>query len=181
MTRRRRMLKSLETGPELGDHVEAAVLPADTDPQLYLAYNRLAQPFHLICQHDTVLSQMSGTVAVHLRESSVNRFVMGTGDHVYVPAGTPHRLVPREEGVTLRYMPLDAGRLGVAWFCAGCGHELTRYEWEHDNDVPLSHYYTAACTRFTTDEAARTCRDCSAVHPEIDLSAFELPEAVGTA
>ncbi|MFI1379905.1 hypothetical protein [Embleya sp. NPDC020886] len=178
MTRRRRMLQALEVAPELGDYADAAVLPADTDPQLYLAYNRLAQPFHLICQHDTVLSQLSGAVDVHLRESSVNRFLMATGDHVYVPAGTPHRIVPREEGVTLRYLPLDAGRLGAAWFCADCGHELARYEWEHDNDVPLTHFYAAACARFTADVGARTCKACSAVHPEIDLAVFDRSEAV---
>ena len=89
---RRRMLHPFKT--ELAEYEDAAVLPEDTDPQIYLSRNRQPQPFHLICSKDNVLSQLSGTVHVHLRDSSVNRFRMDVGDHVYIPAGTPHRIVP---------------------------------------------------------------------------------------
>ncbi|MFJ6895130.1 hypothetical protein [Streptomyces hokutonensis] len=169
---RRRMLHALKVAAELGNYEDAAVLPADTDPQLYLSRNRLPQPFHLICEKDTVLSQLSGEAQVHLRDSSVNRFRMDVGDHVYVPAGTPHRITPVQEGVTIRYLPLKAGLLGAAWFCQGCDGELHRYEWEHDNDTPAVRMYTVACARFTADLTARTCTKCGAVHPEIDLAAF---------
>ena len=104
---RRRMLHPFKT--ELGEYEDAAVLPEDTDPQLYLSRNRQPQPFHLICSKDNVLSQLSGAAQVHLRDSSVNRFRMDVGDHVYIPAGTPHRIVPIAEGVTLRFQPLAAG------------------------------------------------------------------------
>ncbi|MFF7251353.1 hypothetical protein ACFZBU_46755 [Embleya sp. NPDC008237] len=166
------MLHALEVAPELGDYADAAVLPDDTDPQLHLSHNRVPQPFHLICQKDTVLAQMSGAADVLMRGSSVNRFRMGVGDHVYVPAGTPHRIVPRAAGATIRYLPLRAGRLGAAWYCPGCDRELHRYEWPHDNDTPMSHFYATACARFSADKDARTCDTCSAVHPELDLSPF---------
>jgi 3-hydroxyanthranilate 3,4-dioxygenase len=55
---------------EVGEYEDVAVLPAETDPQLYLSRNRQPQPFHLICSKDTVLSQLSGEAHVHLRDSS---------------------------------------------------------------------------------------------------------------
>ena len=79
---RRRMLHPFKT--ELTEYEDAAVLPEDTDPQLYLSRNRQPQPFHLICSQDNVLSQLSGAAHVHLRDSSVNRFRMDVGDHVRV-------------------------------------------------------------------------------------------------
>ena len=97
---RRRMLHAFAA--EVGEYEDAAVLPEETDPQLYLSRNRHPQPFHLICSKDNVLSQLSGEADVHLRDSSVNRFRMVVGDHVYIPAGTPHRIAPVTEGVTIR-------------------------------------------------------------------------------
>ena len=69
---RRRMLHAFAA--EVGEYEDAAVLPEETDPQLYLSRNRQPQPFHLICSKDNVLSQLSGAADVHLRDSSVNRF-----------------------------------------------------------------------------------------------------------
>jgi 3-hydroxyanthranilate 3,4-dioxygenase len=166
------MLHALKVAPKLGNYADAAVLPADTDPQLYLSHNELPQPFHLVCEKDTVLSQMSGSSDVLLHGSSVNRFRMTIGDHVYVPAGTPHQIVPVEAGTAIRFMALKAGRQGAVWYCPECRTELHRYEWEHDNDIAPSRFYAAACARFSADEAARTCGSCQAVHPEIDLAAF---------
>lgn len=172
---RRRMINALASAGEFGDYEDAAVLPADTDPQVYLSRNRLPQPFHLLCEKDTVLSALSGSAYVHLRDSSVLRFKMEIGDHVYVPAGTPHRIVPVEEGVTLRYLSRNPGRHGAAWYCAACDAEVHRYEWQHDNDTPPVQQYVAACARFTSDEAARTCPKCATVHPGIDLAAYSWP------
>ncbi|POM23165.1 3-hydroxyanthranilate 3,4-dioxygenase [Actinomadura rubteroloni] len=169
---RRRMLHAFKAAAEIGNYQDEAVLPADTDPQIYLSRNWLPQPFHLICEKDTVLSQLSGSAHVHLRDSSVNRFRMDVGDHVYVPAGTPHQIVPVEEGVTIRYQPLAAGRQGAAWYCPECGAELHRYEWQHDNDGSAVALYAEAVARFSADLDARTCGKCSAVHPEISLEPY---------
>jgi len=170
---RRRMLHPFKT--ELGEYEDAAVLPVDTDPQLYLSRNRRPQPFHLICSKDNVLSLISGGAHVHLRDSSVNRFRMDVGDHVYIPAGTPHRIVPVAEGVLLRFQPQDAGLQGAAWYCDGCDGELRRYEWEHEHETPAVEYYAAACARFSADEAARTCGKCGMVAAPVDLAAFGWP------
>src|SRR6202044_4246615 len=113
---RRRMLHPFKT--ELGEYEDAAVLPVDTDPQLYLSRNRRPQPFHLICSKDNVLSLISGAAHVHLRDSSVNRFRMDVGDHVYIPAGTPHRIVPVAEGGSPPVPTPGAGLPGAA---RGCG------------------------------------------------------------
>lgn len=169
---RRRMLHAFKVAPELGDYADAPVLPADTDPQIHLAHNTHAQPFHLVCERDTVVGQLSGVVDVHLRDSSVSRFKVVPGDHVYVPARTPHRIVPREPGTTIRYLALHAGRLGAVWYCPACDRELHRYEWQHDNEVVPGEVYRVACARFNADKDARTCAECSAVHPEIDLAAY---------
>src|ERR1700684_4697589 len=108
---RRRMLHPFKA--ELGEYEDAAVLPVDTDPQLYLSRNRRPQPFHLICSKDNVLSLMSGGAHVHLRDSSVNRFRMDVGDHVYIPAGTPHRIVPAAEGGPRARPPHGGGLHGA--------------------------------------------------------------------
>jgi 3-hydroxyanthranilate 3,4-dioxygenase len=100
---------------------------------------------------------------------------MGIGDHVYIPAGTPHRIVPVAEGVLLRFQPQSAGLQGAAWYCDSCDSELRRYEWEHDHDTPAVQYYAAACARFSSDEAARTCGKCGTVAAPLDLAAFGWP------
>ena len=173
---RRRMLHAFAA--DVGEYEDAAVLPEETDPQIYLSRNRQPQPFHLICAKDNVLSQLSGAADVHLRDSSVNRFRMIVGDHVYIPAGTPHRIVPIAEGVTIRFQPLEAGLQGAAWYCDGCDSELRRYEWEHDNGTPAVQCYAAACARYSADEAARTCGKCGTVAAPLDLAAFGWPPAV---
>jgi mannose-6-phosphate isomerase-like protein (cupin superfamily) len=172
---RRRMLHAFKA--EVGEYEDAPVLPVETDPQLFMSRNTQPQPFHLICSKDNVLSLLSGAADVHLRDSSVNRFRMTVGDHVYIPAGTPHRIVPAGEGVMLRFQPQEAGLQGTAWYCDGCDSELRRYEWEHDHDTPPAEYYAAACARFSADEAARTCGKCGTIAAPVDLAAFGWPLA----
>jgi 3-hydroxyanthranilate 3,4-dioxygenase len=88
--------------------------------------------------------------------------------------------MPIEEGVTIRFQPLEAGLQGAAWYCDGCDSELRRYEWEHDNNTPAVEYYAAACTRFSADEAARTCDKCGTVAAPLDLAAFGWPPAAAS-
>ena len=90
---RRRMLHAFAA--EVGEYEDAAVLPEETDPQLYLSRNRQPQPFHLICSKDNVLSQLSGAADVHLRDSSVNRF----------------RMVVRRPGQLAEYVVLGADQV----------------------------------------------------------------------
>jgi 3-hydroxyanthranilate 3,4-dioxygenase len=119
-----------------------------------------------------VITQLSGAAGIALRDSSVNTFRMTVGDLAYIPAGTPHQITPTDESVCLRYMPLDAGLVGAAWYCPGCDVELHRYEWEHSNDLPAAGFYADACSRFNADLQARTCGTCGSTHPTIDLAAY---------
>ncbi|MDX3101905.1 hypothetical protein ACIBO5_48875 [Nonomuraea angiospora] len=169
--KRRRMLHALKAAQELGNYAEMPILPADVDPQAHLSRNTVMQPFWLICSKDTVLVQMSGTAVVHLKDSSVNRFSTEIGDHVYIPAGTPHRIVPGEEGVQLRYKAQLPGLEAVAWYCTGCDRELHRVDWDTAETVAQQVYYDA-CAEFNANEALRSCIDCGTAYPRIDMTPF---------
>lgn len=168
---RRRMLHAFKAAQQVGDYEDVPVLPASVDPQVLLSRNSVAQPFHLICGKDTVIVQMSGTAELHLRDSSVNRFDMTPGDHVYVPAGTPHRIVPSQESVQIRYKAREAGLEGVAWYCPGCDGELHRVEWDTAETVSQAAYLDA-CAAFNENESLRSCAACGAHHPRIDIDPF---------
>lgn len=168
---RRRMLHAFKAAQEIGNYEEVPVLPAKVDPQLYMSRNAVPQPFYLICEKDTVVVQMSGTAEMYLKDSSVNRFAMDVGDHIYVPAGTPHRIVPSGESVQMRYKPRSAGLEGIAWYCPGCDRELHRYEWDTAETISQDVYFDG-CLAFNEDETLRHCSACGAQHPRIDMSPF---------
>jgi hypothetical protein len=165
------MFQAFKAAGQAGDYTELPMLPAHVDPQVYLSRNSVAQPFFLVCGKDTVIAQLSGEAKLLLRDSSVNTFALAPGDNVYVPAGTPHRLVPLTESVQLRYKAGKAGLEGVAWFCEECGLELCRAEWDTAEAVSHRAYYDA-CRAFNDDPQARACRRCGAEHPSIDLDQF---------
>jgi Cupin superfamily protein len=169
--KRRRMFQTFKAAAETGEHVDLPMLPAHVDPQVYLSRSSAAQPFYLVCGKDTVIALMSGEARLELRDSPVNRFVLAPGDNVYVPAGTPHRLVPLAETVHLRYKARKAGLEGVAWFCEGCGTELCRAEWDTAG-VASQRAWHDACQAFNDDPQARACRRCGAEHPSVELSRF---------
>ena len=165
---RKKTFQIFREAPKLGPYDERPMLPDDIDLQVHLSRNDRAQPFHLICEKDTLLAQMSGRGRVEFRLSSVASFTLAPGDYVYVPAGTPHRLVPDSASVTLRYKPAQAGLEAVAWFCPGCGAELARETWDTAETIPQD-AYLAACTRFNADASLRRCVACGTAHEPIDL------------
>ena len=169
---RRRMLDAYKVGAQIGNYADLAVLPLDVDPQITLSRNWIDQPFYHIFAEDTVLAAMSGDTVIRMQMSSVNTIRLGLGDHAYIPAGTPHRIEPREEGILLRYVAEDAGLEAAAWFCDTCGEELYRLEWQHDNDVEPPRVYAAACARFNAEADARTCLRCGTTAAPIDLDAL---------
>jgi hypothetical protein len=175
---RRRMLHTFKAAQEAGNYDDIPVLPEQVDPQVHLSRNTVAQPFYLICAKDTVLAQMSGVAVMYLKDSPVNRFTMTTGDMVYVPAGTPHRIVPAEDSVQLRYKARSAGLEGVTWYCPGCDRELHRAEWDTAVTVSQRAYHDA-CAAFNDDDTLRQCAGCGAQHPRIDLSPFATWLTVG--
>lgn len=178
--KRRRMFQAFKAAVDAANYTELPELPATVDPQIYLSRNSVPQPFYLTCGKDTVIAQMSGEAVVDLKHSSVNSYTLVPGDNVYMPAGTPHRIVPLTESVQLRYKAPDAGMEGVSWFCEGCGSELAGTAWDTAQIVP-QRAYLQACEAFNADDGLRTCRDCSIEHPRIDMALFAAWDDIASA
>ena len=158
-----------------GPYDERPMLPDTLDLQIYLSKNDRIQPFFLICQHDTVLFALSGEGHVEYKDASVLRHSYEVGDHLYVPAGVPHRIVPSRETIQYRYKLPESELEGVAWYCEGCGNELHREVWELKDELAQEAYLRIA-RAFSADAKRRTCGKCGAVHPALDLSPFRWEE-----
>lgn len=156
---------------KLGSYDERPMLPDSVQTQIYLSRNREPQPFYLVCEKDTLIAVFSGTGRVELRQTSVRFFPLEPGDHVYVPAGTPTRLIPETESVIMRYKAREPGLEGVAWYCEPCETELYRYVF----DTAQTHAqegYLAGCRAFNQDEARRRCSACGWAHPVVELDRY---------
>lgn len=165
---RRRMQQTFQLAEQAGEYDEYPVMPEGVDPQLTLSQNTRPQPFFLVCQKDSILVQMSGRAKVEFRSSGVNFFFANPGDFVYVPAGTPHRILPQERSLHYRYKAEQAGLEAVAWFCEGCGGEVSRVTWDTAQELPQEGYLRAT-EEFNANAAARRCK-CGAEHPPVDIS-----------
>ncbi|MDH3235214.1 MAG: AraC family ligand binding domain-containing protein [Alphaproteobacteria bacterium] len=166
--RGKQMFHTFKEAAKAGPHDEYPMLPPGVDPQLHLSRNDRPQPFHLICGKDCVLVQMSGRAKVHFAEGPVRYHTATPGDFIYVPAGTPHRVVPEEEGVQYRYKAADAGLEGVAWYCGTCGAEVHRHVWDTEKTVP-QRGYAEACDDFNGSDHRRTCGTCNTVHDKVEF------------
>jgi hypothetical protein len=172
---RKRMLHAFRAARDAASYDERPVLPDSIDFQVHLSRNRRPQPFFLICQHDTMLAQLLGEGRIEFRGSNVLHHTLEPGDHVYIPAGTPSRLIPSGEAVQLRYKPQQPGLEGVAWFCDRCQGEIWRYEFDTASELPQEGYQHA-CARFNGDARLRTCGGCGWEHPRLDLSGIRWEE-----
>jgi 3-hydroxyanthranilate 3,4-dioxygenase len=175
MLRRKRQVNVFDDAREAGPYDEFPVLPPDMDPQVHLSRNDRPQPFFLICQHDTLLAQMAGEAVVEFKDVPVLYHTLSPGDYVYVPAGAPHRIVPRSASVQLRYKAREPGLEGIAWYCPGCGAEVAREEWDTAEELPQDAYWRA-CQTFNAEATRRVCRGCGAQHPPLDLTGIRWPE-----
>jgi 3-hydroxyanthranilate 3,4-dioxygenase len=155
---RRRVVPAFKAAADLVNYEDAQMIPEDVDPQVELSRNVLPQPFHLVIDEDTVLAVMSGEVEVQLKNSTVLSFKGLPGDHLYVPSGTPHRIVPSAESVIMRYTSNESVRRGAAFFCDSCGSEAFRWEWSHSTEVVARDVYTEVATRFNA--SPRRCKSC---------------------
>lgn len=168
---RRRMLDTFEAAKEAGPYDEYPVLPSGIDPQLHLSRNDRPQPFHLICEKDCVLVQMSGLARVEMRDSSVLFFDLVPGDYAYVPAGTPHRIVPSESSIMYRYKAENAGLEATAFYCTRCPTLLAKDTWDTAVELPQAGYLRSV-EAFNADETKRRCDQCSSVEAPVDLSDY---------
>ncbi len=166
---RRRMLQAFDAAKEIGNYADVPVMPVDVDPQITLSRNTETQPFYLAFAEDTVIALMSGRARVRLRDTNVNYWPMIPGDHVYVPAGTPHRLEPEEESVLIRFIGNDPAYRAAVFACEQCGGELDRLEWQQDLEVEATAIYAELARRFNEDLEHRTCSTCGTVAEEISL------------
>jgi hypothetical protein len=165
------MFSTFAAAAAAGPYDERPMLPDSIDLQIHLSRNDRPQPFFLICQHDCVLVVMSGEGRVEFKDAPVLWHSYVPGDFLYVPAGTPHRIVPATESIQHRYKLPESELEAVAWYCEGCGKELYRDTWELAAEKAQA-AYLRACTEFSADPARRTCSACGAVHPEIDLAPY---------
>ena len=172
------MMFSFALASSSGPYDEASILPDDLDIRLTLSRNGVPQPFHLICEHDSVLVTLSGEGEVEFKGSSVNEFEYGPGDVVYVPAGTPHRIVPSLESIHHRFKLPESELEGVAFHCDCCGAELHREIFALADELPQAGYLRV-CTTFMADPVLRRCAGCGELHPELSLDAFRWAELAG--
>jgi 3-hydroxyanthranilate 3,4-dioxygenase len=160
---------------KVGAYDEMPMLPDDKQVQVHLSRNDRPQPFYLICGKDTLISLMSGAATVEFKGTGIDHFALKPGSFVYVPAGTPHRIVPTETSITLRYKQMHAGLEGVAWYCDNCDAEIHRQVW--DTAATLSQLkYDEISSHFAADASLRTCRNCGSTHPAPDLEGFRWSE-----
>lgn len=168
---RRNKLNLLKDGGKLESFDEFPVLRPEVDPQLHVSNNSVDQPFALVCGKDTVLAQVTGRARVAFEDGPVRYFDLEAGDHVYVPAGSEHRVETLEPGIQLRYRAREPGVEGVVWRCKSCRTELDRHVWDSAQTVTQTGYQFA-CERHNNEESRRTCKSCEARHDPIDLSPF---------
>lgn len=172
---RKKTFQVVREAAKVGAYADLPMLPDDIQVQVHLSRNDRPQPFHLICGKDSLLALVSGAGAVEFKGIHAARFPLKPGDFVYIPAGTPHRVVTSEESTVLRYKAQPAGLEGVAWFCPGCGGELYREVWDNAADSAHAKYREIGL-RFAGDAALRTCTSCGAVHDAPDIAAFHWDE-----
>lgn len=173
--KRKNRFDSFEEAVERGPYDEMPMLELGFDPQLHLSRNDVGQPFFLICEKDTVLAQLSGSARLEFARGSVNYFDMVIGDFAYIPAGVPHRIIPAQESVHLRYKAADPGLEAVAWYSERAHAETARVTWDCAVELPQD-AYQRACEAFNADEQMRTCPVTGDVLPQVDLSPFRWQE-----
>ena len=173
---RKKTFQAMREAEKVGPYDDMPMLPEDLQIQVHLSRNDRPQPFHQIFEKDTLLFLLSGSGTVEMKDAPVARFTIKPGDCIYVPAGVPHRIVPDEESVMLRYKPQPAGLEGVSWYCSDCNTQLYRRIWSADTAVSQTMFHDLS-REFAADAARRKCPGCGAMHPPPDLAGFRWTEA----
>ena len=172
MIKRARYQNVFDLAQEVGPWDERPVAPPFADPQVCMSRSRELQPFFLICEKDTIVIQVTGLADVDLRYTGMRQTKLEAGDMLYVPAGTPCRIGPRQESVHLRFKASNPGMEGVAWFCPSCDIEIWRHEFDAGAQ-PVQLGYLDGCQAFNAQVAHRTCGPCQTVHPEVDIAGYD--------
>jgi 3-hydroxyanthranilate 3,4-dioxygenase len=160
---------------DAGPYGDLPVPPASFDPQLYVSRNDRDQPFHLICERDTMLATLAGSGSIEFREAPVLRHDVAAGDFVYVPGCTPHRIRPHTPLTQVRFKALAAGLEALVWYCPSCSSEVWRHEFDTAAEIPQA-VYAVATAEFSARPELRTCRDCGSIHPPLALDGYRWNE-----
>lgn len=174
---RKRFQNVFDTAATSGPYDERPMQGAHLDPQVHMSKNDIPQPFFLICEKDTVLAAMTGEAVVEFRDCDVLRHRLQAGDYVYVPAGTPHRIVPKVPSLHVRFKAREPGLEGVAWYCERCNAVLHRIEWDTAQALPQEGY-AAACAHYAAEIAGHPCPTCALPAPELNLTGIRWNELV---
>jgi len=172
---RKKTFQTWREAAKLGPYDEMPMLPDDKQVQVHLSKNDRPQPFYLICGKDSLLTLMSGAAKVEFKGTAVDHFALTPGSFVYVPAGAPHRIIPTETSVMMRYKQMRAGLEGVAWYCDDCDAEIHREVWDTAATMSQAKYQEVSA-HFAADASLRTCRRCGSSHPAPDLEGFRWSE-----
>lgn len=157
--------------PELdvADYDDLPLLPADIDPQMHLSLNSHPQPFWLACEKDVVLANLAGRAEIQFRDPHISQYPVEEGDYVYVPARTPHRILPEGGALQMRYKAAAPGLEAAIWYCEGCGAEVWRHEFDTAG-TPSQRGWQEAVDTFNGDVSLRSCGACDAEHPPADVT-----------
>ena len=166
---RRRLQQTFKLAAQIGFFDEYPVLPDGIDPQLMMSRADRPQPFFLVCEKDCMIVQMTGRVRVEFKDASVLYMATCPGDYVYVPARTPHRIVPQEGSIFYRYKAEAAGLEAVAWYCDACGEQVHRVTWDTAQELPQEGY-ARAVSLFNGAESFRRCKTCGTAHSPVDVA-----------
>lgn len=154
---------------------EFPVLRPEVDPQLLVSRNDHVQPFFLTMEKDCVLVSAAGEATLVLKRDDVKRHDLVAGDFVYLPGGTPHRLIPNGTSLTLRYKARDAGLEAVSWYCDSCDTQLDEFVWD-TADLLAQEGYEKGALRFNADQDRRLCKSCGVVAAPIDMGPYRWAE-----
>ena len=165
------MVMTNDEARKSGPYDERPMLPDDVDPQIHLSKNDRPQPFWLICEHDTMIATLSGEGRVEFKDSSVLHETYEMGDFIYIPAGTPSRILPNKKSIQYRYKATEAGLEGIAWYCEKCDRQLFREVWDTAKELSQK-AFLRVIGKFNDTSSRRKCRSCGKVHPKIDLKGF---------
>ena len=110
--------------------------------------------------------QLQGDMVLKIAEEGrIHDVPIREGEIFLLPAHvrhSPQRPVPGSVGLVVEGARREGERDGFEWFCMECGALVHRVEVQVRNIVADLPPLFAA---FYADEAARTCRECGAVHP----------------
>lgn len=170
-TRRKNAFNMHREADKLSSFDEFPMLRPEVDPQLHVSRNSVDQPFHLICEKDTVVAQLNGASRLEFRDGPVRYYDLTMGDFAYVPGGYAHRLLTRSEGTVVRYKASIPGKETVVYICDNCDQEVGRHSWS-STEIPAQRGYQTACETFNADADHRRCPECGAEAASIDLTPF---------